>query len=265
MTEQTAKPDRITAALVVIGEEILSGRTADKNIAHIAAILGDAGISLREVRVVPDVEAAIVEAVNALRPRFRYVFTTGGIGPTHDDITTDAIGRAFGVEVVEDARAVAALRARYPDVALSSSRLRMARIPKGAALIGNSVSGAPGFMLENVVVMAGIPRIMQAMLEDVLPRLEKGKPVVSRSIRIDAPEGDVAPGLAALQAAHPEVQIGSYPFFEKTGFGTFIVLRSVDGTRLDAAVQGLWALIGEEGFAAVEETDDRLSATTPDP
>jgi molybdenum cofactor synthesis domain-containing protein len=255
MTDPDAIPDTVTAALVVIGEEILSGRTSDENIAYIAAYLTRVGISLREVRVVADLEAAIVAAVNELRPRFSYVFTTGGIGPTHDDITTDAIAKAFQVPVVVDAGAVAAMRKHFSGRELTPARLRMARIPEGAQLIDNAISRAPGFMLENVIVMAGVPRIMQVMLDAVMPRLAKGRPMLARSVRIDAPEGDAAPGLADLQLAHPKVQIGSYPFFENKRLGTYVVLRATDAAKLAAAQNALWILIAKEGFAAVAADD----------
>jgi molybdenum cofactor synthesis domain-containing protein len=248
MTDKAS--DTVTAALVVIGEEILSGRTSDVNIAYIAAYLTRVGISLREVRVVADLEAAIVSAVNELRPRFSYVFTTGGIGPTHDDITTDAIAKAFQVPVVVDEGAVTAMRKHFSGRELTPARLRMARIPEGAQLIDNAISRAPGFMVENVIVMAGVPRIMQVMLDAVMPRLAKGRPMLARSVRIDVPEGDVAPGLAELQLAHTEVQIGSYPFFENKRLGTYVVLRSTDATKLAAAQNALWILIAKEGFAA---------------
>jgi molybdenum cofactor synthesis domain-containing protein len=251
MSDQTRNSDTVTAALVVIGEEILSGRTQDANIGYIAAYLGKIGIGLREVRIVPDVEAEIVTAVNDLRPRFAYVFTTGGIGPTHDDVTTDAIGKAFGVKVEIDPRAVEAMRKGYSGLELTPTRLRMARVPSGAELIDNAVSRAPGFMLGNVVVMAGVPRIMQVMLDAVAPRLAKGRPMLARSVRISVPEGDTAPGLAALQLAHAGVQIGSYPFFEKSRLGTYVVLRSVDREALDRAHVALWALIEKQGFIAV--------------
>ena len=243
----------VTAALVVIGEEILSGRTSDENIGYIAAYLNRIGILLREVRVVADVETEIVAAVNELRARFSYVFTTGGIGPTHDDVTTDAIAKAFAVDVVVDPAAVAAMRRRFSGNELTPARLRMARVPKGAELIDNAISRAPGFMIGNVIVLAGVPRIMQVMLDAVSPRLAKGRPMLSRSIRLDVPEGDAAPGLTELQAAHPDVQIGSYPFFDNKRLGTYVVLRSVDADRLAAAVAGLWTLITKEGFHAVAE------------
>jgi molybdenum cofactor synthesis domain-containing protein len=242
--------DTVTAALVIIGEEILSGRTKDENISHIARYLTDIGIALQEVRVVRDMEAEIVTAVNELRARYTYVFTTGGIGPTHDDVTTDAIARAFGVEVEIDTRAVEVMRKGYSERELTPARLRMARIPKGAELVDNPVSRAPGFMLGNVIVMAGIPRIMQVMLDAVAPHLKKGRPMLSRSVRIEAPEGDVATRLAALQAAHDDVQVGSYPFFEKGSLGTYVVLRSVDQRALNRVLGELWELIAKERFKA---------------
>ena len=244
--------DAITAALIVIGEEILSGRTRDENISYIANYLTGIGIALQEVRVVRDVEAEIVTAVNELRARYAYVFTTGGIGPTHDDVTTDAIARAFGVEADIDPRAVEAMRKGYGERELTPARLRMARIPQGADLVDNPVSRAPGFMLGNVIVMAGIPRIMQVMLDAVAPRLKKGRPMLSRSVRIEAPEGDVATGLAAIQAAHADVQIGSYPFFEKGALGTYVVLRGVDERVLDRVLDELWKMIAKERFKASE-------------
>ena len=250
MGSSDGSEDTVTAALVVIGEEILSGRTQDANIAYIAAHLGKIGIALREVRIVPDLEREIVTAVNALRPVFTYVFTTGGIGPTHDDITTDAIAEAFGVDVAIDPRAVEAMRKGYKDADLTPTRLRMARIPAGAKLIDNPISKAPGFMLENVIVMAGIPRIMQVMLDSVTPRLRTGRTMLSRSVRVDAPEGDAAPGLAELQHAHPTVQIGSYPFFERGRLGTYVVLRSLDAEALVLAHAELWKLIERERFKA---------------
>jgi molybdenum cofactor synthesis domain-containing protein len=246
----------VTAALIVIGEEILSGRTQDANIAYIAAYLTRIGISLREVRVVADVEAEIVAAVNELRSRLTYVFTTGGIGPTHDDVTTDAIAKAFAVGVVVDPEAVAAMRQHFSEQELTPARLRMARIPEGASLIDNAISRAPGYMIGNVIVMAGVPRIMQVMLDAVSPRLAKGRPMLARSVRIDVPEGDVAPGLAALQAAHPDVQVGSYPFFENKRLGTYVVLRSCDESKVEAAQTELWKLIHKEGFAAAAAGDE---------
>ena len=248
MTDEAQKT--VSAALVVIGEEILSGRTKDENIAYIAAYLTRVGIQLREVRVVADVETAIIAAVNELRGRFTYVFATGGIGPTHDDVTTDAIAKAFGVPVVVDPEAVAAMRKRYVGTELTPARLRMARVPEGASLIDNAISRAPGFMIENVIVMAGVPNIMQVMLDDVSPRLKKGRPMLSCSVRVDVPEGDAAEGLGVLQAEHPDVQIGSYPFFQNKRLGTYVVLRSTDQAKLAACQNALWKFIAEAAFPA---------------
>jgi molybdenum cofactor synthesis domain-containing protein len=248
--DATAAQDNVTAAVLVIGEDILSGRTRDENIGYIAAYLTTIGINLREVRVVADIEAEIVDAVNALRVRYTYVFTTGGIGPTHDDVTTEAIAHAFGVEAPVDERAVAEMRKGYGGRELTEARLRMARIPQGAVLIENPVSRAPGFMLGNVVFMAGIPRIMQVMLDAVAPRLKTGRPMLSRAVRVDAPEGDVAPGLSILQAEHADVQIGSYPFFQQGALGTYVVLRCADEAKLAAAEAALWDLVRREGFKA---------------
>ena len=228
--------DTVTAAVVVIGDEVLSGRTRDTNSGHIAETLTSLGVDLREIRVVPDEQAAIVEAVNALRARVTYVFTTGGIGPTHDDITADAIAAAFGVGIDHDPRAVAMLRERFSDPAdLNEGRLRMARIPFGAELIANPISKAPGFRLENVIVMAGVPAIMRAMLDQVAPTLKTGGPILSETVRADAKEGDIATPLAAVQRAHPEVSIGSYPFIEGNRFNTNLVIRSRDPAALAAA------------------------------
>ena len=249
-------PETVTAGLVVIGEEILSGRTADENISYIAAYLARTGISLREVRVVADLEDEIADAINALRGKFTHVFTTGGIGPIHDDVTTDAIAKAFGVAVVVDPDAVAAMRKHFSEAELTPTRLRMARVPEGATLIGNAISGAPGYRIGNVIVMAGVPRIMQVMLDAVMPSLAKGRPILTRAVRIDAPEGDVASPLAALQAAHPQVQIGSYPFFEQKRLGTYVVLRAPDAEALQTAYDSLWTIIVENGFAAVRSDDE---------
>ncbi|HEY0293012.1 MAG TPA: molybdopterin-binding protein [Hansschlegelia sp.] len=236
--------EAVTAAVLVIGDEVLSGRTRDANSGYIASYLTNIGVDLREVRVVPDDEDAIVEAVNALRARFTYVFTTGGIGPTHDDITADAIARAFGVGIDHDPRAVAMLRERFANPAdLNEGRLRMARIPFGADLIANRVSKAPGFRIGNVMVMAGVPSIMQAMMDVVGPTLRQGVRIESASIRADAKEGDIALPLAAVQKAHPGVAIGSYPYVDETGFNTNIVLRSRDPAGLAAATAAVEAML----------------------
>jgi molybdenum cofactor synthesis domain-containing protein len=251
MPDSEPTQETITAALVVIGEEILSGRTKDANIAYVASYLTRIGILLREVRIVADLDAAIIAAVDELRDRFTYVFATGGIGPTHDDVTTDAIAKAFGVPVVVSPEAVAIMSKRFSGSELTPARLRMARIPEGATLVDNAISRAPGFMIGNVIVMAGVPSIMQVMLDAVSPRLRKGRPMLSRSVRVDVPEGDAAEGLGVLQSAHPEVQIGSYPFFEKKRLGTYVVLRSTEEGKLAAAEEDLWKFIAEAGFPAV--------------
>ena len=238
----------VTAALIVIGDEILSGRTKDKNTGYIADYMTVIGIRLREVRMVPDIEDEIVAAINALREKYTYVFTTGGIGPTHDDITADAVARAFGVSIDIDERAVAMMRERYAPGDLTETRLRMARIPEGAELIENSVSRAPGFMIGNVIVMAGVPRIMQVMLDDVAPRLKTGSKLLTRTVRVERPEGDVAPGLGRVQNDHPEVQMGSYPFFAKEKLGTHLVLRSDDKGKLVEALKSIWRMLEAEGF-----------------
>lgn len=232
-----------TAAVLVIGDEILSGRTKDRNSGHIADFLTQLGIDLREVRVVADDEPAIVEAVNALRARYTYVFTTGGIGPTHDDITADAIARAFGVAIDFDPRAVAMLKSRMPDQDLNEGRMRMARIPFGADLIANSVSKAPGFRLENVFVMAGVPAIMHVMLDALAPVLTRGTPMLSQAIRADCREGDVAVSLAEVQRQHPNTMIGSYPFVDEGGYNTSIVVRSRDPAALAAAAAAVNAML----------------------
>jgi molybdenum cofactor synthesis domain-containing protein len=230
-------PDGVNAALLVIGDEILSGRTKDKNIGYIAEYLTAIGIDLREVRVVSDDADAIVEAVNALRHRNTYLFTTGGIGPTHDDITADCVAKALGVEISHDPRAVAMLKERYVNPEdLNEARLRMARIPHGADLIENPISKAPGFMVENVIVMAGVPAIMQAMLEGVMPKLKVGKTMLSVSIDSGGlPEGAYATGLGEVQKAHPGVIIGSYPHFDGQRFINQIVLRSREEALLETA------------------------------
>jgi len=227
----------VTAGLLVIGDEILSGRTKDVNINTIAQFCTDLGIELSEVRVVADVTEAIVEAVNALRARYTYVFTTGGIGPTHDDITADAIAKAFGVALPINAEARAMLETRWAELGteITPARLRMARIPEGADLIVNAVSAAPGFRIENVHVMAGVPKIMQAMLESIAPTLEGGRKVESRTVGAAVGEGTVGDMLGEIQSRYPDVKIGSYPQMGNERVMTYLVLRSHDIARLDAA------------------------------
>ena len=241
-------PDRpVTACLVVIGNEILSGRTRDANIAYLGARLNDIGVRLMEARVIPDLDEVIVATVNEARRRFTYVFTTGGIGPTHDDITAASIAKAFGVALVQNPEARAILEAHYPTGELNAPRLRMANTPEGATLIENPVSKAPGFQMDNVFVMAGIPEVMQAMFESVVHRLVGGKPLVSRSVTVYLPESKVALGLEALQDRYSDVEMGSYPFNRAGRFGTRLVLRATAAERLDAAAGELDGLIVELG------------------
>jgi molybdenum cofactor synthesis domain-containing protein len=242
----TAAPNEaiVTAAVLVIGDEILSGRTKDKNIGYIAEYLTGIGIDLKEVRIVPDEEAAIVEAVNALRHRFTYVFTTGGIGPTHDDITAECVAKAFGVPIGYDPRAVAIMRERFAEHELNEARMRMTRIPEGAELVNNRVSRAPGFWLGNVIVMAGIPTVMQAMLDDVAPKLKTGTKVLSETIRADAREGDIGTPLGEIAITYPGVTIGSYPFFDELrGPNSNIVLRARDAEMLADAKRAVEAML----------------------
>ncbi len=227
--------DTVTAAVLLIGDELLSGRTKDINLGYIAEFMTGMAIEVREARFVPDIEDEIVAALNALRSRYDYVFTTGGIGPTHDDITADAVAHAFGLEIGHNPEAIALMKARYEDGELNEARMRMARTPVGASLIPNKLSAAPGFRVENVFVMAGVPKIMQAMLDEVGPTLERGKPLLSHSVRVDAGEGTLAAPLKAIQDAHPGVSIGSYPFSENGRFGANVVIRSKDEAELEAA------------------------------
>jgi molybdenum cofactor synthesis domain-containing protein len=234
--------DVVTAALLVIGDEILSGRTKDKNIGYIAEYLTAVGIDLCEVRVVGDEEAAIVDALNALRRRYTYVFTTGGIGPTHDDITADCVAKAFGVSIDVDPRALAILeeRLRVTGAEMNEARMRMTRIPKGADLVPNKVSGAPGIWMDNVIVMAGVPSIMQAMLDEVAPKLRTGIRMLSQTVRADAREGDIGTQLGEIAKANPEVAIGSYPFFDpQHGPNTNVVLRARDAAKLALATRAV--------------------------
>jgi molybdenum cofactor synthesis domain-containing protein len=244
--------DAITAGLIVIGDEILSGRTRDVNIATTAQFCTDLGIELREVRVVSDVTDAIVEAVNALRERYTYVFTTGGIGPTHDDITADAVAAAFGVALPIHPEARAMLEARWQQTGteVNEARLRMARIPEGASLIVNSVSAAPGFRIGNVHVMAGVPKIMQAMLEAIAPTLQGGRKVLSVTIRCGVGEGSIGGPFGRLQDEFPDVRMGSYPQMGQTFVMTELVLRSPDSARLAEAAAKVRAMVAAAHEAA---------------
>jgi len=240
----------VTAAILLIGDELLSGRTRDVNLQTIAQFLGPLGVTVAESRTVPDIHEKIVAAVNALRAEYDYVFTTGGIGPTHDDITADCIARALGVPIGEDPRAMALLEPYYArrGLELTPGRRRMARIPAGADLIKNSVSVAPGFMIANVIVMAGVPVVMQVMLDAVTPRLRKGRPVHSASIDLDRPEGDIVELYAAHQQAYPDVSMGSYPTLRLGRPTVQLVLRCKDAGRLDEAVDSLGATLRARGL-----------------
>ncbi len=227
-----------TACLLIIGNEVLSGRTQDANLRYLAIRLGELGIPLREARVIPDVAEVIVRTVNEVRARFDHVFTTGGIGPTHDDITSECVAAAFGLPWEPHPEAWAKMAAFYKPGEFNAARQRMATMPRGAVLIDNPVSVAPGFSLGNVHVMAGIPRVMQAMFEALAPRLAGGPPVVSRAVHaVGLQEGRIAEGLAAIQARFPALEIGSYPYYRLDGSGVAIVAKGTDAAAADAAIE----------------------------
>jgi molybdenum cofactor synthesis domain-containing protein len=231
-----SSPTNVTAAVLVIGDEILSGRTKDKNIGYIADYLGRIGVDLREARIVPDVEAEIVAALNALRARYDYVITTGGIGPTHDDITADAVARAFGAPIGEDPRAIAIMLERYQPDDLTPARRRMARMPEGSELIDNPISRAPGFQIGNVFVLAGVPLVMQAMLDSAVRAMRTGAVMQVESIEAGAvPEGRYGDALGRIAEANPAVSIGSYPSFKDGRFANQIVVRGKNGAEVAAA------------------------------
>ena len=237
-------PKTVTAAVLVIGDEILSGRTKDKNIGYIAEYLGKIGVDLREARVVPDVEEEIVAALNALRARYDYVITTGGIGPTHDDITADSVGRAFGAPVREDPRAIAIMLERYAEADLTPARRRMARMPEGADLIDNPISRAPGFRIGNVFVLAGVPQVMQAMLDEAVKAMRTGSIMQVRTIEAGpVPEGRYGDALGQIAESHPAVSIGSYPSFKDRRFLNQIVVRGKDAEDVEAARAAVEAML----------------------
>lgn len=239
----------VSAAALAIGDELLSGRTRDKNIGHLAELLTAAGIDLEEVRIVPDDQDRIVEALNALRSRYDYVFTSGGIGPTHDDITADAVAAAFGVACTHDADALALLGDHYAERGLefTEARRRMARMPVGSRHIDNPVSRAPGFVIGNVHVMAGVPSVFQAMLDNVLPTLNTGVKILSEKVSCPFGEGDIGDPLSAIAKAHPEVNIGSYPRFTGGSFSTEIVIRGRKQSAIDAARHDVEAMLASVG------------------
>jgi molybdenum cofactor synthesis domain-containing protein len=249
------QPERVwTAALLVIGDEILSGRTQDKNIAQVALWLNLQGIRLAEVRVVPDRMEAIGEGVTTLRARNDYLFTTGGIGPTHDDITVDAIAAALGLDVVIHPKAQAALEAHYATRGgVTEARLRMARVPEGASLIENAMSGAPGIRIGNVFILAGVPHIAALMLDALSGTLEGGRPLLSRTIGCWVPESEVADLLRQTERDHDGCQIGSYPFFREGRVGANFVIRSTDADRLDACAADLIGRLAQAGYAGVPD------------
>ena len=232
-----------TAAVLVIGDEILSGRTQDSNSSHIARFLGALGIDLKEIRVVPDIEAEIVAGLNALRSCYDLIFTTGGIGPTHDDITADAVAKAFKVGIGYHPEAYALLEARYKPGEFNDMRKRMARIPHGAALIKNSASVAPGFHIGNVYVMAGVPAVMRAMLEAIAPGLPRGTEMTVATVSAAIPEGAIAIGLGEIQKAHADISVGSYPFYNEGGPGTQLVTRGRNPKSVEQAAQEIEALV----------------------
>ena len=240
-------PDAVTACSLIIGNEILSGRTQDTNLNHLAVTLGGWGIQLREARVIPDLEAEIVAAVNECRRRFNYVFTTGGIGPTHDDITAECIAKAFAVPLVVNAEIAERIRRRAAPPEVMESRLRMARIPQGAELVENSTGGPPGFRVENVIVMAGIPAVMRAMLATLEGQLDAGPVIHSRSVTAYLGESEIARGLGEVQARYPDIDLGSYPFFRDDRYGASLVMRGADPGRLEAMLEEVSQLIVEAG------------------
>ncbi len=232
-----------TACLIIIGNEILSGRTQDKNLAWLSQRLNEVGVRMVHMRVIPDVEHIIVETINAVRTQYDYIFTTGGIGPTHDDITSACIAKVFGVKFGRNAEAEARLRVYYKPEDLNAARLRMADLPEGAELIDNPVSTAPGFRLGNVYVLAGVPRIMQAMMDGIIHTFKGGLPILSETLSFWLPEGVIAEGVTAIQAKYPEVEIGSYPMIKDERLATSLVLRSDNAEVLAIATRDTRAFI----------------------
>lgn len=248
-----ANPTSVTACLIIIGNEILSGRTQDTNLNFLAKRLSEIGIQLREARVIPDVADTIITTVNEVRRVFDYVFTTGGIGPTHDDITADSIAGAFGVKLVIDPDARRALEDRIGKENMNEARLRMARVPEGASLVLNKLSAAPGFRMENVFVLAGVPAIAQSMIEWLLPHLTVGAKTLSKTISCNLQEGTIAKELSDIQDRYPSLEIGSYPAWHAGGFKVSLVLRGVDEGLLGAAASEVKKMIEHFDAVAVEE------------
>jgi molybdenum cofactor synthesis domain-containing protein len=251
MSEET--PQRTpTACVLVIGNEILSGRTQDINLNYIAKGLVGRGVRLSEARVIPDIEDVIVKTVNEVRAKYDYVFTTGGIGPTHDDITAECIAKAFGVPLILNPEIHRMMLERYPPGNLNKARLRMAHTPEGASLVPNPIQGPPGFRMDNVIVMAGVPRIMQGMFDAILHQLNGGPPILSRTVNCRLPEGTIAKGLGEIQARYPDLDIGSYPTFARGTPETNLVLRGLDPARLDAGTAEVAALVRSLGGEPAE-------------
>jgi molybdenum cofactor synthesis domain-containing protein len=245
--------DSVTAAVLIIGDEILSGRTQDTNLNAIAKLFGQYGVDLVEARVVGDTKSHIIETLNALRTTYDYVVTTGGIGPTHDDITAECVAEAFGVALYEHPEIMALLASRWGGE-VNAARRRMARVPVGGSLVKNPVQGPPGFQIGNVFVLAGVPLIMRGMLEDVGPRLRTGKVVISRTVRVEGiGEGVIAAPLEALARQHPDLSLGSYPFFGEGGFGSNLVVRGRDEAEVAATVASLLEAVGGLGTGKVFE------------
>jgi molybdenum cofactor synthesis domain-containing protein len=256
MTSTETPARRVTAAALVIGNEILSGRTRDANLNHLAKRLTELGVDLKEARVVPDDRDVIVRHVNELRAAHDYVFTTGGIGPTHDDITAECVAAAMGQALIVNPTARALLAERYGDAELTQARLRMARTPEHATLIDNPVSVVPGFQVANVFVLAGIPDVMRAMFESIAHTLTGGQRLMSATIVAPLREGDIAEPLGAVQARYPEVEIGSYPFYSSVQFGASLVVRGTDRTLLEQVVAELRELVRTLGAEPVSEEFD---------
>jgi molybdenum cofactor synthesis domain-containing protein len=254
-----ASQERVTAAVLIIGDEILSGRTQDVNLNAIAKFLGAHGVDLAEARVVGDVEAEIVAAINVLRGRYDYLFTTGGIGPTHDDITADCVAAAFGVSLYEHPEIIEMMAARWGGE-VNAARRRMARIPEGGSLVKNPVQGPPGFQIGNVFVLAGVPSIMRGMLEDIGHRLKGGAVVISRTLRIEGfGEGDMAAPLEQTAKAYPDMSMGSYPFFSAAGYGSQLVLRGRDPVQMEAALRDLRAALTTAGVGNITQLDSETA------
>ena len=252
---ESSMADRVTAAVLIIGDEILSGRTQDTNLNFIAKYLATYGVDLAEARVVADIKDEIVAALNALRSRYDYVITTGGIGPTHDDITADSVADAFGVKLQEHPEILEMMQARWQGE-LTLARRRMARVPEGGSLVRNGVQGPPGFQIGNVFVLAGVPMVMRSMMEDVGPRLRTGAVVISRTVKVDgAGEGVIAEPLEALAKSRPELSIGSYPFFGQGTYGSNLVIRGRDAALVEKTVEELIAALAGIGAKSITKVE----------